>query len=106
MIREAGSKVEEVKVAPGDTFERIASKNHSTVEVLRELNPRANVLHQGDVIEFQKARTTKVVTGWRPINHSNIARLYNGGGDDIYVRKLDFVMPYVRKAGSGQCEPE
>lgn len=105
-IREPGSKIEEVKVGPGDTLERIAKNNGSTVEVVRELNPRATVLHKGDVIKFQKAKTTKVVTGWRPINHSNIARLYNGGGDDAYVRKLDFVMPYVRKAGSGQCEPE
>ncbi|NHZ66745.1 LysM peptidoglycan-binding domain-containing protein [Massilia genomosp. 1] len=105
-IREPGSRVEEVKVDSGDTLERIASKNKSTVEVLRELNPRANVLHKGDVIKFQKAKTAKVITGWRPINHSNIARWYNGGGDEMYVRKLDFVMPYVRKAGSGICEAE
>lgn len=104
-IREPNAPIEQTKVGPGETLERIARRVDSTVEVMRELNPRANILHVGDVLKFQKAEVQKVITGWRPINLGNIAIKYNGKGDGRYLTKLEFAMGLVRKQQGAKCEP-
>ncbi|UOD30084.1 LysM peptidoglycan-binding domain-containing protein [Massilia violaceinigra] len=103
-IREPNAPIEQTKVAPGESLERIAKRVHSTVEVMRELNPRANILHIGDVVRFQKAKVEKVITGWSPINLASIAKNYNGNGDARYLTKLEFAIGLVRKQQGAKCE--
>ena len=45
----------------------------------------------------------KVITGWKLITASNIATYYNGSGDALYTKKLDFVLPLVRKVKASAC---
>jgi hypothetical protein len=102
-MREPGARIEEVKVQSGDSFDRIARRNGSTVEVLRELNPGVNVLQKDQVIKFQKASVRKVITRWRPITTNTVAVRYNGGGDENYARKLDFALGLVRNGRGAAC---
>jgi len=102
-VREPGSRVEEVKVKPGDSLDRIASKNGSTLEIVRELNPGANVLRIDQVIKVQKGSVKKVVTGWRSITTNTIAQRYNGGGDPNYARKLDYALSLVKNGRNALC---
>lgn len=103
-IREPEAPVEQTKVGKGDNLERIAKRVGSTVDVMRELNRGANILHEGDVLKFQKAKVQKVITGWRPINTVAIAIKYNGDGDSRYLAKLEFALRLVRAKQGATCE--
>ncbi|NHZ90751.1 peptidoglycan-binding protein [Massilia sp. CCM 8733] len=103
-IREPNAPIEQIKVGKGEILERIAKRVGSTVEVMRELNRGVNVLHEGDVLKFQKAKVQKVITGWRPINTVAIARYYNSGGDSRYLTKLEFALRLVRAKQGATCE--
>jgi len=92
-----------VTVEAGDTLERIAKTHGSTVEVLKKLNPRAHTLHPGQVLEYRKAVVKKVIVGWRPVTTLGIAMYYNGGGDPLYAKKLDYAMTATRKGKSAVC---
>ena len=102
-VREPNSRVEEVKVENGDSFDKIARRAGSTVEVLRELNPGVNGLHKDQLIKVQKASVKKVIVRWRPITTSTIAHRYNGGGDPNYTRKLDYALSLVRNGRNHLC---
>lgn len=104
-VREPGSRVEEVKVGPGDSLDRIAKNTRSTLEIVRELNPGANVLRVGQVIKTQRGEVKMVITSWRPITTSTIAVRYNGGGDRNYARKLDFALGLIRNGRNAACAP-
>ncbi|WP_229476941.1 lytic transglycosylase domain-containing protein [Massilia rubra] len=101
-VREPGSRVEEVKVGSGDNFDKIASANSSTIEVIRELNPRLNVLHKGDVVKFQMASMQKVIAGWRQINAAAVMDRYNGRRDPRYAEKVNVCLTYL-KGRDAQC---
>lgn len=95
-VREPGSRVLEVKVGPGDSLDKIASANSSTLEVVRELNPRLNVLHKGDIVKVQKASTQKVITGWRQITANAVMDRYNGNRDVRYADKVNVCLTYLK----------
>jgi len=81
------------KVAKGDNgLADIARKVGSTTEILQKLNPGKKVLHVGDSIQCQKASIKTVVSGWRTFDTTTVAARYNGGGDDKYAQKLDYVL--------------
>lgn len=103
-IREPNTPIKETKVEPRETLELIAKRVSSTVAVMRELNPRANILHVGDVLKYQKAEVKKVITGWRPIDLASIAKKYNGNGDARYLSKLQFAIGKVREHQGAKCE--
>jgi len=87
----------EVTVKTGDSLDKIAQAQGSTLEVLKSLNPTAGVLHPGQVLKCQKASIQRVITGWRPITTASIAERYNGNRDPNYARKLDYALSLVRK---------
>lgn len=93
----------EVTVRAGDSFDRIARERGSTVETMRELNPTALILRPGQVLKYRKASLRKVIVGWKVINTSSIAQNYNGGGDSIYQRKLEYVLPLLRQRRASSC---
>lgn len=93
----------DVTVKPGDSLDKIARAEGSTVEALRELNPTVSMLRPGQVLKCQKASIQRVITGWRHISTASISRRYNGGGDPNYTKKLDYVLPLLQKGGVALC---
>ncbi|NHZ95199.1 LysM peptidoglycan-binding domain-containing protein [Massilia sp. CCM 8734] len=97
------ARVEETKAGIGDTFETIARKTHSTVELLRELNPGLRVVTKDTVVKYQKTKVQKIIVGWRVINSSLLYERYNGRGDPLYARKIDFTLERVREVKGASC---
>jgi LysM repeat protein len=97
------SKVYDVTVKPGDSLDKIAREQGSTVDTLRKLNPAATVLRPGQVLRCQKASMQRVVTSWRHISTMTIAQRYNGGGDPSYAKKLDYALSLIRKGEAAVC---
>jgi hypothetical protein len=99
----ADTKVYEITVKPGDSFDKIAKVQGSTVDTLRKLNPTAAVLRPGQVLKYQKASVQRAITSWRQISTALIAQRYNGGGDPNYAKKLDHALSLVRKGKAALC---
>ena len=100
---DADAKVYEVAVKPGDSLDKIAKAQGSTVDTLKKLNPTAAVLRPGQVLKYQKASVQRVITSWWHISTSLIAQRYNGGGDPNYAKKLDHALSLVRKGKAALC---
>lgn len=92
----------DIVVKPGDSIEKIAKAQGSTVEMLKRLNPVAHVLRPGQVLKYQKATMQKVIIGWKFVNPSSIARYYNVG-DSMYSRKLQYALAIGRKGRAAVC---
>lgn len=99
----ADTKTYEVIVKAGDNLDKIAKAQGTTIELLKKLNPAANVLRPGQVLKFQKASIQRVITGWRIISTASIALRYNGGGDPNYAKKLDYALSLVQKTKDVAC---
>ncbi|MDR2207763.1 MAG: LysM peptidoglycan-binding domain-containing protein [Azoarcus sp.] len=100
----ADTKVYEVTVKPGDSLDKIAKAQGSTVDTLKKLNPTATVLQPKQVLKYQKASVQRVITGWQHMTTQFIAKRYNGGGDINYATKLDYVLKAVRQREALECK--
>ncbi|WP_107314777.1 LysM peptidoglycan-binding domain-containing protein [Burkholderia metallica] len=96
-------KVYEVIVKPGDSLDKIAKTQGSTVEVLKKLNPAVSVLRPGHVLKYRKASVQRVITSWRYISPTLTAQRYNGGRDINYATKLDYVLKVMQKGRETVC---
>jgi hypothetical protein len=96
-VPDRDTRIYEVIVASGDSLERIAKTQKTTVDTLREMNPGTHTLHAGHKLKYRKAAIQRVITGWGFVNTGSIARNYNGGGDSSYEAKLDFALELIRK---------
>ena len=88
-----------VVVKRGDSFDRIAKNNKTTVEILKNMNPQVNPhnLKMGMNLKYRKGAIKRVITGWKDISTASIARNYNGPGDATYCAKLNYVLQLLRK---------
>lgn len=102
-VPDSDAKTYEVTVKPGDSLDRIATANGSTVEMMRILNPSAHMLRPGQMLTCQKAAMRRVIVGRKFITTANIAHYYNGGGDPFYRKKLDYVLPLIRQRNTVKC---
>jgi hypothetical protein len=68
-------------VVSGDSFDAIAKKVGTTIQVLQGMNPTLKVLHAKDSVKYRKASTQRVLKSWRPFTSKTIAQYYNAGGD-------------------------
>ncbi|KJJ94391.1 peptidoglycan-binding protein [Burkholderiaceae bacterium 26] len=102
-VRDTDDKVYEVTVKAGDSLDKIARAQGSTLAEMRALNPNAATLKPGQVVKYRKAALRKVIAGWRPVTTQNIAVLYNHG-DAAYIRKLDYVLTLIPKIGTAACK--
>lgn len=94
----------EVTVKAGDSLDKIAKNNCSTIEVLKNLNPTANILRPGQTLKYQKASVQRVVTGWRSLTTTSIALRYNSMQRyPNYAKKLDFALDLIRKGNVVLC---
>jgi len=100
----ADGKYYEVVVSPGDSFDKIARRNGSTVETIQRLNPKILLLIPGQVLKYQKSSVQRIIKSWRILSTQMAAQRYNGGGDPNYARKLDHVLPLMRKGKVAVCE--
>ena len=89
------SKVYDYTVQAGDSLDRIAKQQGTTVATLRQLNPTAAVLRPGQLIRYQKASVEKIVTRWHPITTELAAKKYNIG-DQNYAKKLDYCLSIIK----------
>jgi hypothetical protein len=89
--------VYDVLVKPGDTLEKIAKANGTTIDTLRKRNGGVFILRPGQTLAYQKASVQKVITRWTAISATSIARLYNVG-DPAYARKLTYCLEVMKKA--------
>ncbi|MBR8320532.1 LysM peptidoglycan-binding domain-containing protein [Burkholderia cenocepacia] len=102
-VSNADVKIYEVVVKPGDSLDKIAKAQASTVDTLRKLNPTATVLRPGQALKYQKASVQRVITSWRQISTTLIAQRYNGGGDFNYAAKLDYALKAMQKRTGAIC---
>lgn len=94
----------EATVKAGDSLDKIAKNNGSTIEVLKNLNPTANILRPGQTLKYQKASVQRVITGWRTLTTTSIALRYNSmRRDPNYAKKLDFALDLIRKGNVVLC---
>ena len=104
-IASSDTKVYEIKVVAGDSLDKIAKKNGTTIDVLQSMNEKTAVLRIGQVLKFTKASIQRVITSWRVISNKLIAERYNGGGDTRYAEKLDFVALQIAGRKDVICAP-
>ncbi len=102
-VLESDSKIYEVIVKAGDSLDKIAKAQGSTVDTLTKLNPTAAVLRPGQVLKYQKASVQPIITSWRYISTTLIAQRYNGGGDFLCTKKLDYALSMMRKGKAALC---
>ncbi|MEK6353114.1 MAG: LysM peptidoglycan-binding domain-containing protein [Burkholderia cenocepacia] len=102
-VSNADAKIYEVIVKPGDSLDKIAKAQASTVDTLRKLNPTAAVLRPGQTLKYQKASVQRVITSWRHISTTLIAQRYNGGRDINYATKLDYALKTLQKGTETVC---
>lgn len=103
-VPSAEFKVYEVTIKAGDSLDKIAKAQGSTLDTLKKLNPTAAVLRPGQVLKCQKASVQRVITGWRHLSTTLIAQRYNGGGDPLYAKKLDYALSLMSKGKAALCE--
>jgi LysM domain len=84
-------------VVSGDSFDAIAKKVGTTIQVLQDMNPTLKVLHAKDTIKYRKASVQRVLKSWRPFTSKTIAQYYNAGGDASYAEKLDYCLSVMGK---------
>lgn len=102
-VPDADLKTYEITVKAGDSLDKIAKVQGSTVEVMKKLNSNSHVLKPSQVLKYQKASIKKVIIGWKPISTKNIATYYNGGGDSMYAKKLEYALSVIRKGKTAVC---
>jgi hypothetical protein len=102
VLDEQDKKIYEIAVRPGDTFDRIARVNGTTIATLKRYNPGAAILRPGQSLTYQKAATQKIIVRWDMASTSTIARRYNVG-DPEYARKLEYCLSVMGKNKSGEA---
>jgi hypothetical protein len=99
----ADSEIYEISVKSGDSLDKIAKTQGSTIDTLKKLNPAVTVLHPGQILKYRKASVQRVIASWRHISTTSIAQRYNGGGDPNYAKKLDYALSLVREGKAALC---
>lgn len=89
---ETDNKLYEYTVVKGDNFSKIAKKNNTTVDELKGSNPKSKLLKPGQKLSYYKAKTERVIIGWRIVSASTIAKRYNGKYIEDYTKKLTYII--------------
>ncbi|KVH05002.1 LysM peptidoglycan-binding domain-containing protein [Burkholderia sp. AU18528] len=95
----------EISVRPGDSLDKIARQQGSTIDTLRALNPGVGTLRPGQLLKYQKAAIRKVIIGWKPMTTANVGRLYNTKAPGTYAKKLDYALATIQQGKEPVCSP-
>lgn len=90
-------KIYEVVVKAGDSVDRIARANSTTIDTIKSLNPGVHTLRAGQTLKYRKAAVRKIIVRWSMASPSTIAGRYNIGDPD-YAKKLDYCLAVMRAA--------
>lgn len=96
-LDDADSNWYTVIVKTGDSLDKIARNNGTTVEVLESNNVNVKVLHAGQVLKYRKAAWRKFISKWVPITTASIASRYNAH-DPKYSQKLDYCLAVMGRS--------
>lgn len=89
------NRIHEVTVKPGDSLDRIARANGTTIAVLEQMNPAAKaIIRPNEVLKYRKASIQRVIKGWHTIDSSFVADKYNVG-DKLYKAKIDHCLGLI-----------
>ena len=92
VLDKADPKKYEYTVKSGDSLDKIARDQGTTLTVLKALNPNASaMIKPGQKIAFQKASMQKVIKSWKTVDVNFAASKYNIG-DSRYADKLNFCL--------------
>lgn len=103
-VQDSDTRIHEIRVTRGDSLEKIARSCGSTVETLNRLNPGTYTIYPGQILKYQKSSRKLVISGWKPFTSENVARYYNGRGDALYVRKLDYALSSIFQRAATLCD--
>lgn len=103
---EQDKKVYEIVAKAGDSLDRIARANSTTVDTIKRLNPGTHILRPGQTLKYKKATVQKIIVRWNMANPSTIAMRYNVGDPD-YAKKLAYCLTVMQKSKSQDlvCAP-
>ncbi len=93
----------EISVKTGDSLDKIARQQGSTIDTLRALNPGIGTLRPGQVLKYRKAAIRKVIIGWQPMTTAHVGRLYNTKAPDTYAKKLDYALATIQQRKEPVC---
>lgn len=101
-VWDANAPIVDYKVVAGDSIDRIAKRNGSTVGRLYWLNPGLQnemaqhiSLKLGRSLKVQKARNTKMIASFKSLDNATVAKLYNTG-DSRYADKLAYCLTKIK----------
>jgi LysM repeat protein len=94
-VEDLTDPVHDYKVVPGDSLDRIARQNGSTLGELYWLNPGLHTLKIGQTVKIRKAKMMKTITGFKSLDNTTVARLYNSG-DKRYAEKLAYCLGKIK----------
>jgi hypothetical protein len=94
-VEDLTDPVHDYKVVPGDSLDRIARQNGSTLGELYWLNPGLHTLKIGQTVKIRKAKMTKTITGFKSLDNATVARIYNSG-DSRYAEKLAYCLGRIK----------
>ncbi|MDI2112094.1 LysM peptidoglycan-binding domain-containing protein [Commensalibacter nepenthis] len=88
-----------LNVKAGDNLNKIASSHHTTIGIIKQLNPAINQHHlqPGMQLKYKKAIIKKYITGWDVMTFSSVAKKYNAKGDHRYQYKLQYAFASINK---------
>lgn len=90
------TKVYTYEVVGGDSLEKIAKKLGTTVDELKARNSKASgTIYPKMEFQYMKANLKKIIYAWRDFSAANIAERYNGGGDENYETKLNYIVKEI-----------
>lgn len=95
----ADTKVYETVVKAGDSLDRIARVNRTTIDTIKRLNLGKAQLRVGQTLKYQKASVQKIIVRWNVAIPATIATRYNIG-DPEYAKKLEYCLAVMRKSKS------
>jgi LysM repeat protein len=93
-----------VTVQPHDSLTTIAARYGSTVPILKSLNAHFMHLKPGQSLQVKKGAIKHVISNWQRASIALVAQRYNGGGDPLYAKKLNYALSLIKKGKGAVCE--
>jgi len=97
VLSQTDKKEKSYTVVAGDSLDKISRKCNTTVDVLKQYNPKhVKLIRPGDKLKYYTAKIERVIVGWHSVSAKVIAKQYNSElVDKSYTTKLTYVMDEI-----------